>query len=76
MWDVGRGKDSAHMRDHCDDAHDDHVDDDDDRFERRLGSSLCVAMREIATFFASPFCALPLMISFVGVSLHFTSSCR
>lgn len=24
MWDVGRGKDSAHMRDHRNDDHDDH----------------------------------------------------
>lgn len=53
-WDVGRDKDSAHMRDH----RDDHVDVDDDRFERRLGS-LCVAMREIATFLRLLFVLFP-----------------
>lgn len=58
MWDVGRGKDSAHMRDHRDDDHVD-VDDDDRRFERRLGSSLCVAMREIATFLRLLFVLFP-----------------
>lgn len=72
MWDVGRGKDSAHMRDHRDDDHVD-VDDDDRRFERR-----CVLPCEKLPRFCVSFLCSSLndLLCWGFTSLHFTSSRR